>query len=181
MNKILLNDKQLMCSPSPIKLINNENANNKIQFNNIKLIDKKIFINNKNKTVNEQKSKTLKIYELNNLNKIENINNPKKSSVFFHTHSPSPLHGNIYNIYDNYNINENNNKKTKEQRNFYLNNNDKMFYNNISTINNNIINNINDKNEEIMNYYCQNNQISPKVMNINNIYKINEPYNVYIQ
>ena len=62
-----------------------------------------------------------------------------------------------------------------------MNNNDKMFYNNISTINNNIINNINDKNEEIMNYYCQNNQISPKVMNINNIYKINEPYNVYIQ
>ena len=183
MNKILLNDKQLMCSTSSNKLINNKNDNNKLQFNNIKLIDKKIFINNKNKTVNEQKSKTLKIYELKNLNNIEIINNPKKSSDFFHNHSPSPLHGNIYNIYDNYNIvNENNNKKMKDQRNFYLNNNDEILYNNISTINNNnIINNIKDNNEEIINYYYQNNQISPKVMNINNIYKINEPYNVYIQ
>ena len=181
MNKILINDKKLMYSPLSIKLINSNNTNNKLQFNNIKLLDKKIFINNKNKTVNEQKSNTLKIYELKNLNNIANINNPKKSSDFFHNYSPSPLHGNIYNIYDNYNLNENNNMKMKDQRNFYLNNNDKILYNNISTINNNIINNINDSNEEIINYYYQNNQISPKVMNINNIYKISEPYNVYIQ
>ena len=208
-NNILLNDKQLLCSPSSIKFNNKiikENKQhikneNKTQFNNIKRIDKNISKNTTNSTLNENKSRTLKINEIQNLNNFENISNPKKSVNFYHNFysSPTNINSDDYgeyiinssedieeniNIINNKNnfikINKNNEgntgnyKKLLEQRNFYFNN-DQLQYNNIDSINNS------NDNKEIIQYYYQNSQISPRVMNINNIYKINEPYNIYIQ
>jgi hypothetical protein len=72
-----------------------------------------------------------------------------------------------------------NNKKLNEQRNFYFNNNQQSANNNnINYINNNIINSVN-QNQIIE--YCQNNIIIPEIMNINELYKKNEPYNIYFQ
>ena len=214
----ILKERQANCSPTSV-IFNNKIKeefskniinNNKMQFNNVK-IDKISLKNIKNNSINEMKSKTLKIKELNYLTSIPNINNTLKCSNLYRNHSPSPYHysneylineNNINNTnklnenqrndsinekmtYNNINMTDNlnnNNKKLIEQRNFYFNNNNQVIYNNIFPSNDNIIelNKLN-TNKDIIEYYYQNGQISPKVMNINNIYKINEPYNVYIQ
>ena len=181
----------------------------KMLFNNIKRIDKNSLKKIKNNSINEIKNQTLKYNNIKYLTNFENINNSQRNTNFFRKYSPSPPHNiNKFLINDNYinkinekqnnysinnqifynNINNNNldnlknDKNSKEQRNFYFNNNNQFLYNNIYPSSGNIINlNKLNSNKDIIEYYYQHDPMTPKIMNINNIYKINEPYNVYIQ
>ena len=214
LNNNLLNDKQLLCSPSSIKFNNRiiegcPNKNNiKIEFNNIKKIDKNLnnIIKKKNNTVNEIRSKTLKINVTKHLNNIQFINNPQKSSDFYFNYPPSSLtetkneniiyynnenlekekEANIHTLIDKKSIvdinnNDGDSKNLLEQRNFYLKN-KQLLYNNIPPNSNNYIDNNdnlnNNHDEEIIKYYYQNNNSNNQPKIIYTISPISENTNL---
>ena len=207
-NSAILSEKQTQSSPCTFKYNNkykNEKQNtfinnNTMEFNNIRRIDRNNNINIKRKTFQIDENK----YLIN----IPKVNNPRKSSNFINNLTPSPQHTN-YTNYDNslstnnttkeitggkiiinsMNINNNNIDKISnnnqlnrlyKKKDFYFNNNQLLYKTNNFHTNNNGIMNLNED-EEIMKCYSKTNQLSPRVMNINNIYRINEPYNIYIQ
>jgi len=185
---------------------NSKKENNKnrmiTEFNNIKKI-------NKNKSIlNEHKGKTLKNNNINYLVNIENRNNPQKSSIIYSNYSPPsskthnimfdyPLnlnnkskasepevHNFIINHTQSYKVatnigNYGKNENVKGNTNLYVNNNNRILYNEVP-----LKNNINQDQNPIQ--YFPNNQLNPHNMNIynnnfNDNYNINPSYNNYIQ